>query len=277
VTQDTERDLSRLYRAGADETPPPRLDRRIEQAARTELRGTSLRSRFDALLQWRMAFGAFAVVTLAVSLVTVMKEEAPLVLEPKVVPPPRSEPRGSDHYATPGSSEPQSGVADSSPARDVRKKREERTDRRMNQESIEPDRAASKERDVADVPKVAEARAPAAPTIESPAVVATTPAAAVPSAAPRPDEMRQRSNAGEATVLGRTARREALPAPTAPTAPVSASDESPEVWVKRLQEWLTLGREQEVRNELERFRQRYPDFVLPESLRRIMVEGTTAK
>lgn len=274
MTQDTDRDLSQLYRVGADETPPPRLDRLIGQAARMELRASPLRTRFETLLRWRMAIGAFAVVTLAVSLVTVMKEEAPSVLDPVVAPPPRSKPSVSDHYGQPVSPEREAGVTDRSQPPVSGQKSEERIARRIAPEPIEPGMAASKERDVSDLPKVAEARAPAAPTVEPPPAAATAPAAAAPSAMPRHDETRQRSNAGEAAVLGRTARREALPAPTAP---VPDLHESPEVWVKRLQEWLTLGREQEVRNELERFRLRYPDFVLPESLRRVMVEAASAK
>lgn len=277
MSQESDRDLSQLYRAGATEEPPPWLDRRIETAARKDLRPSLLHGFFDSLPRWRLAAGAVAVVTLSVSLVTVMKDEAPSVLAPTAsMPSPDARP--SEQYAPPASDGSQSAPAEQvqsqkaapleTAPRDGAPKREERVDRRKAQER-EAEAAPSPKQDTADVPKLAEAHPSAAPSAEPPAV-APAPATASPPAPRSGEEARQRASVGDAATLGRLARKEALPAPAASP---SIAEESPEAWAKRLSELLRQGREQEVREGLERFRRRYPEFALPEDLRRFLAEA----
>jgi len=305
VSQESDRDLSALYRAGAVEEPPPRLDRFVEAAARRELRPSRLRSFFDALPRWRLAVGAFAVVTLSVSLVTLMKEEAPSVLDPAASVTPPAEPRPSDREVQPPSEVPRPEYAERARVREQisgppgraaeavgQEARQERTDRRALPEPARTEAAPAAKPDMEDVSKKAEAQPPAAPAPSS-EIAAAPPAASAPSpSASRNEEIRQRSNAGDATAFGRLARKEgeatgtiakeaspqtrASPPARAAASP-SVAEESPQAWVKRLSEWLAQGREQEVRHELERFRQRYPDFVLPEDLRRLLAQAPTPR
>lgn len=279
MNQDPDRDLSQLYRASAAEEPPQWLDRRITQAARSEMRRSPLRALFHTLSGWRMAVGALAVVTLSVSLVTVMNEEAPSVLAPTVTVQPSAESRvaaeqePSDPRLAPSDSTARSQVQAPRPVRQEESARDGGRgfeDHAAVQKSIAVEEAPLAKQGLGDASKSVEPRVPvAAPTVEQPAVAAA-PSAPAPPQARRTDVSRQGSNVGEAVVLGRTSRREAVPAPASPT---PAADESPETWLKRLSELLQQGREQEVRAGLERFRQRYPDFALPENLRRFTAEG----
>lgn len=290
MSQEPGRDLSALYRAGAAEEPPPRLDRLVAAAAREELRPSRLRSFLDALPRWRLAVGAFAVVTLSVSLVTLMKEEAPSVLDPAASVTPPAEPAPSDREVRSPSEVPRAESVERARRQDQVAESPGRAAEALSQEGKQQDRAdrrapeqggtgtaPAEKPDTATSSKMAEAPAAATqpPAAQSAEIAAAPPPTSAPApSAPRNEEMRQRPNVGDATAFGQLARKEAPPARAA--ASPSVAEESPQAWVKRLSEWLAQGREQEVRQELERFRQRYPDFVLPEDLRRLLARAPAA-
>jgi len=50
----------------------------------------------------------------------------------------------------------------------------------------------------------------------------------------------------------------------------SAEPASPKAWIKQIRELLAHGDEQAAREQLRRFGLRYPDYVLPEDLRKWM-------
>ncbi len=80
----TERDagLAALYRAAAREEPPPALDDAIRAAARRVVSSRPQRVNSPFIRSWRMPLSIAAVMLLTVSLVTVMREEAPEILSP---------------------------------------------------------------------------------------------------------------------------------------------------------------------------------------------------
>lgn len=57
------------------------------------------------------------------------------------------------------------------------------------------------------------------------------------------------------------------PAPATPDAATVELEADPERWLERIHELRRDGRADEARTQLERFRQRYPDFAVPADLR----------
>jgi hypothetical protein len=57
------------------------------------------------------------------------------------------------------------------------------------------------------------------------------------------------------------------PAPAAPDAATAELEADPVRWLERIRSLRRDGRSDEARTQLERFRQRYPDFALPAELR----------
>ncbi len=80
----TERDarLTALYRAAAGEEPPPALDDSIRAAARRAVSSRPQRVSSPFIRSWRVPLSIAAVMLLTVSLVTVMREEAPEITSP---------------------------------------------------------------------------------------------------------------------------------------------------------------------------------------------------
>ncbi len=80
----TERDagLAALYRAAAREEPPSALDDAIRAAARRSVSSRPQRVSSPFIRSWRVPLSVAAVMLLTVSLVTVMREEAPEVMLP---------------------------------------------------------------------------------------------------------------------------------------------------------------------------------------------------
>ena len=95
---DAERDprLDRLYRVGAREEPPARLDAAILAAARREV-GARPRAVSARLRAWRVPLSVAAVVVLSVSLVTLVREEGGGQLE---------QPPAMDLYSKPAETAP---------------------------------------------------------------------------------------------------------------------------------------------------------------------------
>ena len=81
---EAERDarLTALYRAAADDAPPPALDAAILAAARREVGARPRPAGFAFSRSWRTSLSIAAVLVLSVSLVTLMREEAPELVAP---------------------------------------------------------------------------------------------------------------------------------------------------------------------------------------------------
>jgi len=113
--------------------------------------------------------------------------------------------------------------------------------------------------------------APAAPErrIDEPKALKRESVPAASDSAGDPARQERESRFGE-----RAAEPAAVPAPiprTAPTEPresalADAMEESPELWLKRIAELRTQGRHEEADKALAEFRQRYPDYKVPEDL-----------
>lgn len=284
MNDETDRDLSALYRSGADELPPPRLDRRIELAARKAVRPSPLRMLLDILPRWQYAMGAAAVVTLSVSLVLTMKEEAPSVFD-HAEPPRRAAESGPDQGPVAPAPVPPDASAGAAQAlraqgepgapavlsRQVQPEAERASPvagRSVSPEAPQSPPSALPKRSAPEVSsRDSSAPAPSAPVeaVHKEAVVVSAPApAAVPAPANQAAVPSMKAEEGLAA-RGRLEKRvETFGA--APSAVIA--DETPEAWTKRLVDWLQQGRETEVREGLARFRQRYPAYPLPEALAR---------
>ena len=87
--EETGRDakLAALYRTAAREEPPPALDDAIRAAARRAVASRPQRASSSFIRSWRVPLSIAAVMVLSVSLVTVMRDEAPeMVLSPGGLP-----------------------------------------------------------------------------------------------------------------------------------------------------------------------------------------------
>jgi hypothetical protein len=82
--------LDRAYRAAADEEPPARLDDAIRAAARREVGARPQPAGGSGLRRWRVPVSIAAMVVVGASVVTLMRDEQPALLESpanKVLPP----------------------------------------------------------------------------------------------------------------------------------------------------------------------------------------------
>src|SRR5688572_18021854 len=81
---DMERDarLAALYRAAAQDGPPPTLDDAIRAAARRAVASKPRSVSPSFSRSWRVPLSIAAVLVLSVSLVTLMREEAPEMTQP---------------------------------------------------------------------------------------------------------------------------------------------------------------------------------------------------
>ncbi len=74
--------LTAVYRAAAQDTPPPALDVAILAAARREVGARPRPAGFSFARSWRGPLSAAAVIVLSVSLIVLMREEAPELVAP---------------------------------------------------------------------------------------------------------------------------------------------------------------------------------------------------
>ncbi len=108
--------LAAIYRASAEDMPPPALDAAILAAARREVGSRPQPSGVSFARSWRGALSIAAVVVLSVSLVTLMREEAPEVVSP------------AGEAALPAETKSKSSIADNDEAgREARRARERET------------------------------------------------------------------------------------------------------------------------------------------------------
>jgi hypothetical protein len=74
--------LTAIYRAAEQDTPPPALDAAILAAARREVGARPRPAGYSFVRSWRGPLSVAAVVVLSVSLITLMREEAPDLVAP---------------------------------------------------------------------------------------------------------------------------------------------------------------------------------------------------
>lgn len=195
---ETERDtqLAALYRAAARDEPSPALDAAIRAAARREVgaRPRPVGPFFSR--SWRVPLSLAAVVVLSVSLVTLIREEAP----PEISRPPRAD---------------------------------------------------------ASLPLPEAAMHPRKESVAAEAKVQPGPEAASADSA-----MRESSRA----------RVQAVPAPALPAPQIAGAIQAyanlpPEKWLEQIEALRKQGRLEEAKTSLAHFKQRYPDYPLPASLK----------
>lgn len=234
---DPERDerLTRAYRALGGEEPPRALDEAILAASRRRP------------ARWRVPLSIAAVLVLAVGVTLRMLPPQPgaesVALAPQVMETPRPAAGSAEPPARRAQDAQVSAAAPSEPVAGLA-----RSDTGAAVPAFADARAQRSEAPA----RPGEARAPAAlagaKRAETPAAVAGAP------------------HADEVSAAGVMQSAPAAPAPAA--AKLSEAALAPEDWLKRIAELRKQGREREAQESLAAFKQRYPDFKIPEALTR---------
>ena len=304
---DFERDLaalSRAYGTAKREEPPPTLDDAIRAAARRAVRAGPQARRRSWLTTWAtpVATAAMLVLTVSIGLVayrerpdlatTEMRDEMPArpqASAPAVAPAPSPAPPAEP--AAPPAPERTEGFVKAMPAA------------KSATPKPSSDVAPAVDKLRAEPPAIARKDAPresAAPMKESMPVAPAPVGAAVPAPAQAPASVPAPTPAAapvarDSAVLEK--RTLAAPAAEAPMAPAAGRLESqsseraagaaasgmnlqrakkemadsagrtPEAWLKEIAELRRDGKDKEALEELEKFRKRFPDYVLPPELR----------
>jgi hypothetical protein len=285
----TERDagLEALYRAAAQEEPSPALDDAIRAAARRAVSSRPQRVSSSFIRSWRVPLSIAAVMLLTVSLVAVMREEAPEIMSPPGGVRPLGEAdrmqagpaadTGERATAVPKTLVPHAQRSDSVGLKPPAQNGSSGIGLRDSRVSPEP--AAESRKDMAVGGRM-ETDAPTAPVLAK---------RALPEAFPRADDTRDNKVVAPAEKLRQSAKEEAFPAPAraaeavtrAPVpAPVPATvpglaagaiqpraDLAPDKWLERIEELRRQGKLEEARTSLVEFRKRFPNHVLPASFK----------
>lgn len=283
MSNDAEHELSRLYRSGAREEPPAYLDQRVANAAR-DAEPTPAWWRILRIGRGgQIGLGAFAVIVLSVSLVSVMHDRSGLAPDTGAPPSavrtpstPASEPRdlAQAESAAPGSPalsdrkaspDPRNGVIDREFASAQSKPKD--ADYRLGPMEQRPDGrasspAASPEREIGSTV--------AAPSIDDSNRRATdvpSPSAAVP-VVPEIARTAERSADSVAPQSATSGSARALQAPKRAKAVTSdqPTSEPPDVWLERIEKLLRFGHEQDAKIEMRKFRMQYPGHPIPPAL-----------
>lgn len=261
-------ELSALYREAADAMPPLALDRRILTAAQSAIKHTEpvMPRRRPWWLRFAAPMGAFATLVLTVTVVMLVEHEQKDLL-----------PRGDEAPA-----------AASAPVQNV----EPELKKEQAAAGAQPQRSALPAAKSAAAPVVT---APAAASVAPPPLerrsaggvaadavtsrdeakeAAMPPAASAPQAQPAESSGEQLSSrptaAAPTPMLERAAPMSKSLRGSASSSNNSSVDQaprSPESWLAEIRRLRAAGREADAREQLERFRKAYPDFVLPADLR----------
>ena len=274
-------ELHALYRQGAADEPDAMLDRRILDAARSELHADQTRKAKQTKSWWKTwakPASVFAVMILGMSLSWNVMDEQERAMRDEMISAestrdPASQAKSNDTRTAPAATA-------QAPMKEAASK--DQTPRAEKKQSLAPataiaepqafparqDSAKSeasatgslaKPSAVADAPAEVDLRKAATPPAAPPASLAPAPAAAL--AMPAVDASAERSNKS-------TARRMASPALLKES---DATDDaaSPEAWLDQIRKLRAAGRNAEAAQSLERFRKRYPNVALPDDLREV--------
>jgi len=261
-------ELSALYRAAAEALPPPALDRSILAAAQAAVKPVTPavgRSR-PWWLRFAAPMGVFATLVLTVTVVMLVEHEQEDLL-----------PRGDDAPAA-ASAPLQSVEPEQKKEKAAAEAMPQRLQAPATKSAAAPEAAAPAVAGSVAPPPVerrsaAGAAADAATSRDEAKEFAPAPAAPAPSAQPAasPGELSSRPAAAPPAPLLERAAPMSKSMERAARGSVNLSADqvqrSPEAWLAEIRRLRTEGREAEAREQLERFRQAYPDFVLPADLR----------
>ncbi len=267
VPESQVRELQALYREAAGEEPSPALDRRIIEAVRADLAAAAA-SKARPVPWWKgwlPAATALAAVVVGVSLTwRVMDEQEHQLREELQAAPAASE--AARQPAADTAAAPAPARAGSTPV--------------PANAPVAPEKEVAATAQPAAAP---EPRAFTAPDAPAAAVVLPQEFEAKKAARPEVREMESRRDAvvqDAAPALSRSAPKleavrlgasnEAAGAVSSAPAAKALTERdavSPEVWLQRIRELRTAGREAEAAQSLARFRQRYPDFPLPADMK----------
>jgi hypothetical protein len=232
-------ELARLYREGAQEEPPAHVDAAVLAAARRSAHSGPLPGDKPQTTSrgWYVPLALAAVLVLSVSVVVLSPEVERLPQSVPETPPARTyeqrapqEQRAAETPFAPGPSAPVSPAPQSAPS------------------AQRSDRAASPKRSEAPPAVVQEERAV------------------------RQEDALQRSEAHPATARDTEAQKaapRALSAPQAQSRPAAAAalsdSDAPDKWGERIMALRAEGKAMEADALLEQFRQRFPDYTVPEA------------
>lgn len=274
----TERDakLAALYRTAAREEPPPALDDAIRAAARRAVGSRPQRVITPFIRSWRVPLSIAAVMVLTVSLVTVMREEAPETMwSPGGLPGEADHKRagpaadaGESATAVPKTLLPHAQRSDSVGLRPPAQAGSSGIGLRDNR--VAPDPAAESRKNMAAAEAMIRTPAPASlpATIPAPAAGATA-----------EGKVQSKSELASAdAALRETSRARAKAAPAVPPSalpPASSmagatqprADLAPDKWLERIEDLRGQGKFEEARTSLAEFRKRFPDYELPASFK----------
>ena len=279
--------LAALYRAAAREEPPPALDDAIRAAARRAVGSRPQRMGSPFIHAWRVPLSIAAVMVLTVSLVTIMREEAPEIM---------SAPGGvttvgeaDQMRAGPAadareraSAVPKTLVAPATRPDSVGLKPPAQTGSSglgLRENRVSPDPVPGAPKDTAAAHRL-ETDAPTTSVLAKRALPQAFPEAvdthddtAVAAAGKRRQLTKEESPASPARAAEKTMSAP-VPAPALATAPVMAggaiqprTDLPPDKWLERIEDLRRQGRLDEAKTSLGAFRKRYPDHELPASLK----------
>lgn len=280
VSQATVDALHALYRDAAAAEPAPALDRAILDAARAEVRiGGASKRRTPWWKRWLPATAAAAIAVMGLSLTWRVMDEQERGLREEMTAP----------KATPKS-------ADQAPAA------ERPTAAPRSPDAAAPALAKSRRSEPAAI-KDESARTPEPAASPAPAGGATMPEESLKkSQSVEGDRMRERRDAGAAAETAAGAARQTgkleakslgavstgdeaagrLPPPVAQPAanlapPRVVDAATPEAWLTHIRDLRAAGHSAEALQSLARFRQHYPEFVLPDDLIKLRESAPTSR
>ena len=289
MSDDFDRDLSKLYRAGACEEPSVSLDRRIANAARKVERAPTWRRFLRACTGWQVGFGAFAVVVLSFSLIAIRHDQPSLA--PEAGAPPLAAPAPSPPASDLAPLMESEGVkAPSSAIGEEQRRQTQNTEVLADQASPRAKReeAARRARStdgtsgkLASIPEPLMDRH-AAPGSRSDQLGSARQreleAPAPPSAAVVPVAPEAARSAEQSSVPGEPQAAPSAPPRVTQAAPKrfdaitskGPTTEPPDAWLGRIDKLLRAGSEQEARAEMGGFRLRYPSYPIPSYLKHLV-------
>lgn len=266
--------LAALYQAAAREEPPPALDDAVRAAARRAVASRPQRVSSSFIRSWRLPLSIAAVMMLTVSLVTVMREEAPEIMLPSGgllddVDHKRAAPAadiGESATAVPKTSGPHAQRSDSVGLRPPAQSGSSGIGLRDGR--VAPERAAESRKNMAAADAMTPAPAPAP-------LPATIPAPAAGAAAE--GKVQSKSEPASADTALRESSRARAKADIQPSAAPPASrmagaiqpraELAPDKWLERIEELRRQGKLEEARTSLAEFRKRFPNHELPASFK----------
>jgi len=253
----SERDsgLAAVYRAAAPEAPPPALDAAIRAAARREVDARPRPVGRFFSRSWRVPLSVAAVIVLSVSLVTLMREEAP----PEILQPPRADvpvARPEVLPGAPGGRDNKDVAPADGPRQTAKARRDIEGSASQPAEAAKPALSAERAAGAAVVAPAATSGQVAGATVEA-KIEAKSEAASADSVVREPPR----------------ARMQAAPAPALQSAPLREDairlnvNLPPEKWLEQIEELRKQGRLEEAKTSFAEFRRRYPGYPLPAALK----------